>query len=155
MTTKVKLKELVQEMDVMSDQMSVFLNRKSGEFVTLTDEELNAAEEDEPLVDYPEWQQKAIEVAADLLEHGEDYLALPSKFDIDNYGIMRSFCSSVGDKGLAEELHSAIRGRGTFRRFRDTVQRHGMLDDWNRFRDKALRDVAIEWCEGNGIGYEE
>jgi hypothetical protein len=36
-------------MDVLSDEHSAFLNRHTGELVTLSSEELSAAEEDAPI----------------------------------------------------------------------------------------------------------
>ncbi len=47
-------------MDVLSEEHSAFLNRHTGELVTLSREELSAAEEDDDIVDYPEWQQEMI-----------------------------------------------------------------------------------------------
>ena len=43
----VSIKDVVDEMDVPSDEHSAFLNRHSGELVTLSSEELSAAEEGE------------------------------------------------------------------------------------------------------------
>jgi hypothetical protein len=31
----------------------------------------------------------------------------------------------------------------------------GIADEWYRYRDAAMRDKAIAWCEENGLEYEE
>ncbi|MGA3282478.1 MAG: hypothetical protein ABSD50_16030 [Smithella sp.] len=43
----VSIKDVVNEMDGLSDEHSAFLNRYTGELVTLSMEELSIAEEDE------------------------------------------------------------------------------------------------------------
>lgn len=61
------------------------------EVVSLTDEKLRAAEDEEPIEKFPDWQQDIIEMAQEILE--EDYfIQLLSKFDIHGYRIMEEFC---------------------------------------------------------------
>jgi hypothetical protein len=60
MKATVSLKDVVDEMDVPSDEHSAFLNRHTGELVTLSSEELSAAEEDDEIDKYPTWQQEMI-----------------------------------------------------------------------------------------------
>jgi len=81
MTPPVKPTDLMEGMDFQSDEGPAYLNTVTGEVVYLTDEELRAAEVDEPLEDFLAWQQDAIRMAKAMLEH-EHYLALPSRFDI-------------------------------------------------------------------------
>lgn len=85
----------------------------------------------------------------------DDYLPLPTKFDIHEYSIMERFCRSREDDEMRDDLCDAIRGRGAFRRFKDSIHEHGIADDWYKYRDEALREIAIEWCEENGIPYTE
>jgi len=81
----------------------------------------------------------------------EHYLPLPDRFEINEYHIMERFCLSVDDADIREDLCDAIRGRGAFRRFKDRVQVYGMAEDWYRYRDAALREIARAWCEAHGI----
>ena len=80
----VSIKDVVNEMDVLSDEHSAFLNRHTGELVTLSSEELSAAEENDNIDEYPEWQQDIIIKAKEVI-NSDDYLPLPSKFDIHEY----------------------------------------------------------------------
>ena len=48
---RVKLSDLIEGMDFQSDERSAFLNLTTGEVVSVTDEELRAAENDAPLED--------------------------------------------------------------------------------------------------------
>ena len=68
-------------------------------------------------------------------------------WDIDEYGMMADFA----DRHHPSELHSAISGRGAFRRFKDVVRRMGLEQEWYQFRDAEYKRVAQEWCEDCGI----
>ena len=68
---------------------------------------------------------------------------------------MERFCLSVDDDGLRDELCDALRGRGAFRRFTDRMQTYGIAAAWYRYRDAALRESAVTWCEAHGIAYTE
>jgi hypothetical protein len=151
---QVKLSDLIEGMDFQSDERSSFLNLTTGEVVSITDEELRAAENDESLEDFPEWQHDAIRIAGEILDT-EHYLSLPTKFDIHEYNIMERFCLSVDDDDLRDDLCDAIRGRGAFRRFKDRVQAYGIAEDWYRYRNAALREIAVAWCEAHGLRYTE
>jgi hypothetical protein len=151
---RVKLSDIVEGLEFQSDERSSFLNLTTGEVVSITDEELRAAEADTPLEAFPTWQHDAIRLARDVVET-DHYLPLPTKFDIHAYSIMERFCLSVNDDDLRDDLCGAIRGRGAFRRFKDRVQAYGITEEWYRYRDAALREIAITWCEEHGILYTE
>jgi len=152
MTIQVKLQDILEGMDCQSDEQSSFLNLTTGAVVSITDEELRAAEHDAPLEDFPEWQHDQIRIARDILET-DHYLPLPDRFEINEYQIMERFCLSVDEDDLRDDLCDAIRGRGAFRRFKDRVQAYGMAEDWYRYRDAALQEIVVAWCEEHGIPY--
>ncbi|MCI0499814.1 MAG: UPF0158 family protein [Planctomycetales bacterium] len=148
----VSIKDVVNEMDVPSDEHSAFLNRRTGELLTLSTEELSAAEEDDDIDDYPEWQKDMIIKAKEVIS-SDDYLPLPSKFDIHEYHIVEDFCCSVEDDKIRGELLDKIRGRRAFSRFKDAIKSHGLKEEWYRFRQEKLERIAIDWLEGNQISY--
>jgi hypothetical protein len=150
----VTIKDVVNEMDGISDEHSAFLNRHTGELITLSSEELSAAEEDDDVNEYPEWQQDIIIKAREVIT-SDDYLPLPSKFDINEYHIMEDFCCSVVDHKIREVLLDKIRGRGAFRRFKDCILKYEIEEEWYRFRQEELEKIAIEWLEVNHIPYTQ
>jgi Uncharacterised protein family (UPF0158) len=154
MEVQVKLKDIIEGMDFLSDERSSFLNLTTGEVVAITDEELRADENDAPLEDFPEWQHDAIRMAKDIVET-DRYLPLPDRFEIHEYSIMERFCLSVDDDDIRDDLCHAIRGRGAFRRFKDRIRAYGIAEAWYRYRDEALREIAMAWCEAHGIAYTE
>ena len=154
MTVQVKLQDILEGMDFQSDERSSFLNLTTGEVVSITDEELRAAENDEPLEDFPEWQHDALRIARDIVET-DHYLPLPDQFEIHEYQIMERFCLSVDDEDIRDDLCNAIRGRGAFRYFKDRIHAYGIAEEWYRYRDAALREIAMAWCEAHGIASTE
>ena len=153
MSVSVKLSEIIDAVESQSDEGSAYLNRMTGEIVIFMEEELNAAEDDEPIDDYPEWQQEAIEKAREFLDNEEDYLGLPSKYDVHEYEIMEKFCLSIKDSEKSNALYNSIKGSGAFRRFREGIGRFELEDEWYRYRDESIKQIAIDWCEENNITY--
>ena len=153
MGTQVKLSDIVEEMELQSDQSSLYLNKETGEVVLLSDEEMLTEEEEGSSGDLPEWAEEARKVAQDILENGENYEELPSKEEIDEYRIMEGFCRSVEDRGISEELSAAMKGRGAFGRFKENIVRLGVEGRWHKYRQEAFRRIAREWCEDNRIDY--
>jgi len=154
---RVKLSEIIEGIEFDSDERSSYLNKITGEVVMITDEEIHAAEEGDSLDNYPEWQRDDIEKAEDILadETSENYIPLPSKFDVHEYNIMERFCFTVSAKNISEALYRAIKGKGAFSRFKDAVHRYEIVDDWYKFRDDYIKQIARDWCKENGIEYTE
>lgn len=152
----VSLNDLVLEMQTLSDTFTVYYRRTTGEFIPVTDEYVHAAEGDDPLDDRPDWEQAAIRMAAEVLaDESGDCVPLPSQYDIHEYAIMERFCQSVNSPKVADDLFRSISGRGAFRRFKDAIQRHGIREEWYRFKDEAYREIARDWCEEHGISWRE
>jgi hypothetical protein len=149
----VKLKEIVEEMDLPSEEGMSFWSKKSGKVVLITDEMMEAAEEGTPLEDYPDWMRGSITLAGDILKHEADYVPLPSKYDLHEYQIMESFCRALKDPKITETLLADIKGRGAFGRFKNRLQQLGLEREWHQFREEALKRIAVEWCRANGLQY--
>jgi hypothetical protein len=149
----IKLSEIMGVIDTQPEESSAYVNKMTGQIVALTEEEFTAAENEEPLEEYPEWQQEGIKAARDILYHGEDYLMLPTRYDINEYRIMEEFCLSVDGRETSEDLYGAIKGSGAFRRFKDAIHRLNLSDEWCRYRDQAIRQIAIDWCELHKIKF--
>ena len=150
----VHLRDVVNEMQVFDDESHAFMNRVTGELFTVTSNELRAVEEEHDLEEYPEWQRNSIRKADEILD-SDDWLQLPSKYEIHEWEIMRDFCYSLADERLSSELLDAIHGSGAFRHFGNTVHYRGIEQDWYRFRQQALEQIARDWLEENEIPYAE
>lgn len=140
MSVVVNPEEIVGKLEMANDQTDVFLNIRTGEFVYLS--EFGVREENE-------------ELAEEIDANEEDYVRLPSSYDIHEYHIMKCFIESLEDETVKARLSRAIRGRGAFRCFKDTICELDVREDWFVFKSAALRDIAIAWCKENGIAFSE
>ena len=154
MDKPVKLEDIIDGIEMQTDESSSYLNIKTGEVVIISDEESSAAEEDKPIDSFPEWQHELINKAKEILQ-SNDYISLPSKFQVHEYRIMEKFCLSITDDQIRDILYYSIKGSGAFQRFKDNIYKYNLEEEWYKFRDEAIKRIAIEWCEDNGINYIE
>ncbi len=153
MKIKVKLSEIIEAIEFDSEMSSSYLNLNNGEVVTIMEESFRAAEDEEPLEKFPQWQHEDIEMAKKLLNERDSFLPLPSKYDFHEYHVIEEFCFSIEDRLISNSLLSAIKGRGAFRRFKDKILQLGIEKKWYRFREEKLKQFAIDWCSMNDIDY--
>lgn len=142
---KVKLSKLIQGVDFQSDNLDVYLNMKSGEVVYIENELYSLVDSDEDFSQYPEWQQENIKLAEKIL-YEDYYEPFPTKYEIDEYGMMESFSYSMEEE-IKERLLRAINGRGAFRRFKDEVFELGVREDWFSYREEKLKKLVKRWSE--------
>ena len=151
----VSLQSVVNEMDVLSDEVTAYINKKTGELYSVSEEDANIVEHGNENDEFiPEWQREILPKVREVLESG-DFVVLPDKFEIHEYSIMERFCLSLSDEELQDQLLHAIRGSGAFRRFKNAIYRKEIQDDWYRFRDQALKRIAIDFLESEGIAWQD
>lgn len=148
----VSLDDIVAHMDLPNDDWTAYLNRRTGELVTVTDRDQELAEAEETPEDLPKWQAEALPKVSEALE-SDDFLELPGKLEIDEYRMMEYFSFEVEDARVRNELLQAIRGRGAFRRFKEIIHERGIADAWYAYRQHALEEIAVDWLEANGIAF--
>ena len=118
MAVIVSLRAVIEEMDLMSDEATAYINRKTGELITLTHEEFALAEDPEEAEDTSQWQKDLLPKAREILA-SEDFIPLPSKFEIHEWSIMERFARCLTDAAVSDELDAAVHGRGAFRDYGD------------------------------------
>ena len=87
----------------------------------------------------------------DKIDCSDEYVRLPSQYELNEYSIMENFAEDKDD----EDLIRVLRGRKPFRRFKDTAIQSGKIDDYYRYRTDAFAEIAREWCRDNDIPYTE
>jgi hypothetical protein len=154
MSTPAKLKDIIDALGFQMDEILQYLNRETGKIEMITREELALAEAEEIDADL-EWEDDTIELTKQIVSDREGkFVELPSKFEINDYEIMESFCYSVTDQRISNELAYVIKGSGAFRRFKDRIYEYGMEKQWYQYRDEALEEIAKDWCKRHQIVYE-
>jgi hypothetical protein len=155
LSIKVKLQTIVEEMEVQSEETSTYLNRKTGEIITVAEQDFIDAEELESIDHLPSWQQEALRDACDVLENHENYQEHPTKYELNEYEMMEDFCYSINDPQRKADLLKAIKGKGAFRRFKDQVMSVGLDEQWYSFREERFKKLVIEWCKEHSIDFYE
>ena len=155
MVVVVSLRELVDELIVVTDEHHIFLNKVTGKIITLTDEDISIAESGEDIEEQRDWQQDIFEQAKEVLSSG-NYLELPNRSDIHEFAIMDKFCLEFPDERIGDELLEKIRGGSVaFRRFKETIYRFGIEKDWFEFQNKAYKGIIVSWLKSNNISYSD
>lgn len=150
-----ELHELTEQMEPM-DNFITYLNIRTGEYVVINEDYLRIVGDIEDLEDlsaYRDFEKEEIMNILDIQENFEDYRALPTKFDLDEYSIMEDFIETLQNRKIADRLEEAIIGKGAFRRFKDNISSLGLTDSWFNFRDQAFLEIAKSWCEEWNLAY--
>jgi len=152
MAVAVSLRRVVDELEAQTEGSAAHLNRETGDLYTLREEEAGLVENDADLDDLPDWQRDDVDGVREVLE-SEDWLPLPTSFDIHEWPIMDESSRSIDDPDLRGELQNAIRGAGAFRCFKDSLHRRGIHGSWHSYKTAALEQIAVEWLDRHGISY--
>lgn len=153
MPLPVKLNHIIEALDEAGEAFAHYLDKRSGEIVMITNEEMEAAEEDELISEYSDWQRESILKAREIINSDEMFVALPDQSDIHEYKIMEDFCLSFSDRRVGEELRHLIKGSGAFSRFKNAIYSRGVEESWYHFRRREFERIAIEWLEEHQIPY--
>ncbi|GBD86964.1 hypothetical protein BMS3Abin03_00889 [bacterium BMS3Abin03] len=151
---KVKLEDVIEQIEFASESSKSFLNLNTGEIHVIPEEVEIYAEEDIEDEDFiPDWEKEIIPVAKDIQKNPDNYIRFPDQYDIHEYSIMESFSLSLSDEKLRDILYYSLKGSGAFRRFKENINRLGITEEWYKYKDEALRKIAVEWCQDNNLEY--
>lgn len=154
---QVFIEDIADKLDGSDEVWRAYLNKKNGKIIEVTSEYLNVVEEldegEDILNRYLDWEREFIEAAIEVTENWSDYVELPSQFEIKEYSIIEDFIEELEDDQKRIILSKIIQGRGAFRRFKDKIYELDMESIWFSYRQKALCQIAEEWCEDNDIQY--
>ncbi len=153
MSPSIRLDDVIEALESAGDEHAHYLDKRTGEIVLVTDEDMQAAEEDDLISEYPDWQRDSILKAREVLRDSEQFIPLPDKFEIHEYKIMEDFCLAFEDRQVGGELQRLIKGSGAFRRFKNAINEMDIDKAWYEFKRSALEAIAIEWFEEHAIPY--
>jgi hypothetical protein len=147
----VSLRDVVEALDLESDELHSYLDPDTGEIVTFNDDEARIAASG-TWETSPAWMQEYLPKVKRALED-DRMLELPDRVHIDEWRIMQDFALEEAQCRCRSELTSAVHGEGAFLRFKSEIQRLGLEDSWFQYRQAAFEQVAKEWLEDNKIQY--
>lgn len=137
---RIKLQTVIDAIEQASDAYTMLYDTKTNETVYLPDVWITG-ETDE-------------ELAKLVGNEPERFLRFPTKYEIHEYSIMASFVDYLPQGRIKSELSSAIRGKGAFRRFKQTIRFHGIEHLWYDYKANAYRELAERWCRDFKIEFE-
>jgi hypothetical protein len=147
----VSLRDVVEALDLESDELHSRLDPDTGEIVTFNEEEARIASSGQ-WDTAPAWMQESLPKVKRALEH-DRMLQLPDRAHIDEWRMMQDFAEAQEQCQCRPELLSAIHGANAFRLFKTAVQRHGLEDSWRQYREAEYERVARNWLDEKGIAY--
>ncbi len=95
-------------------------------------------------------EEEEEEVPEDIHD-ADKYIAVPDKRDLD-LGKQLAFDFTL--QYLAErydDVRDIFRAKGAYRRFKDILERKGLLEEWYRYSDERAAKALAEWCELEGL----
>lgn len=130
--------------DLMGEENDLaFCEKETGEVITVSHRAMGLYEDGEDIGEYPPEMVRDIERICD---EPVAFIRIPDGEDVNEYALMKSFAYEVPYRHQ-DDLQRAIQGKDAFRRFKDTVVRHGLLSDWYEYKTAAYRKEAREWCD--------
>ncbi len=87
--------------------------------------------------------------------NSREYLFIERIDGQERYNIMHSFAQGQKNGNVKDWLMNSLSGKGAFRRFRASLERFGMEGEWYDYEASSLRALAMDWCEENGVVYED
>jgi hypothetical protein len=149
----VSLRELVDEIVEAGDDETTWLDRTTGEYVTLSEELRAAIENHEELPESGEYDRPRLESIRAKLGSGQ-LVELPTPFEIGEYSLRERFIALVRSPEQREQLQRALREQSAFHSFEGAVRRLGIAQEWYRVRDGEFAHVALRWLARHGLDYD-
>jgi hypothetical protein len=150
---KILLSYIVEALEMQDQLSSHYYHIPTGEIVFIGDHDFMHEEADDDPDAYADWELESIEKAKDIIGN-DDYVELPTSFDINEYSMMERFCFTIHDD-IGNILYDSIQGSGAFGRFKNIIQRYGIENRWYKYRENLYYEIAKEWCEENEIPFHD
>ena len=100
------------------------------------------------------WASMLMELEDELpedIEDGSIYIAVPHKNDLD---LGKNLVLNFTDERLPESsatVATFFRKRGAYGRFKDLLERKGLLEAWYEYEAQAVEQALRTWSEENGL----
>jgi len=91
----VQLTSIIEGIEFQGLESNSYLDLKTGEVILIADDEIHAAKRGDDLTEQAAWYKEAVTRAKHLLENPDQFLELPSKYDLNEYKIMEKFVYSI------------------------------------------------------------
>ncbi len=151
MSLPVKMKEVLESLIYTEDDCTTYINKVTGELATISDEESNHAHEelDETA---PEWIIAGRPRVKQILE-SEEFLEMPSKFDLHEDNMMTSFCETVEKEDVKNYLLKTLKGNHAVDNFNQSIEKFDLGKKWITHRDNSMKEIAVKFLNDHSIPF--
>lgn len=150
MTATVHINVLLDELNLLRENTTCYLNPSTAEIYTVTAADRSLLE----LVDDPEYveedEREEIE-KVHRVTHSKDFLALPGVNEFEQAMSTEAFCDYLGDGSQATAFRAALDGRG----LEPALAKTELTEPWYAFKDETLSRITRQWLEEKDIPYTE
>lgn len=154
MALPLSLGNVVDEVEALQEGWTIYLNQKTGDLMTVTDREVRLALNQEEASELADWLMDDFLPKVKEVATSDDYVTLPNKASLD-FAMMERYCNAVDDPQFRESLLNAIRGDEAPARFNDLIEAKGVQDEWEQFKEEAVRSIIAEFLDSHKISYVE
>ena len=140
MSKGIVLSELVDALEIQSNDITYYFNKKEQTLVFLMDDAYCDEEENRKLLE-------------DVENNFKNYITLPTEYEINEYGIMEAFVAEQQEE-IQNILNKILNEKRPFSNFKDKVFELDIRDEWFEFKKEKLEKIAVDWCEINSIVIE-
>ncbi|WNR46903.1 hypothetical protein [Paenibacillus roseipurpureus] len=111
----VKLDDLISQTEIQIDDTFTFINTNTGEVITLMREEMRAAEDEEHLEKFSDWQRENIEKAISIIEDEDGvYVDYTLRNNFNEYEIMEEFILSHKNQKIEKHCMTPFKEKELF-----------------------------------------
>ena len=131
--------------------VSWYVDLTEGTIVSIVDDYLNEEKCSEQFP-IPQWEKDYIKDAKKTLKH--ELMEILPKPSYISFGIMESFAATCTEK-QQKSLFDALSKKHPFSRFRQTVERIGILQEWYDFKNKEELYFAKKWLKVENLAIQD
>lgn len=150
---RLSLRAVVDRLATVGDDETTFVDRSTGRLVTLGDELVANLGADEPLDEGLDFSETELEDLRRKLR-SRSLLPLPTKAETKEFQLQEHFCAGLPEGSAQDQMLKVMRGQTGFRSFDGAVERLGIAEQWQQYRDTGFARVAIVWLQRNELPFD-
>lgn len=153
---RVRLDDLVEAIGADPAEGVWYVDTESGTTELVTENVMDAVLARSELAPQTPADVKLMFKLASEIVYDEDgrFIKLPGQLDVLEWDIMRRFSQTLTEPQASAEFTECVRGSNAFRGFNTCLRKYKLHNDWEIFRERALRNVAVQFCEQHNIPFE-
>jgi hypothetical protein len=148
----VSLRLIVDFIALTGDGWVAYLNRDTGEIISVSDEMRDYVREEVDPAYLPEWQQHLLPKVSEAIG-SVSCLPLPNRLRLHGVDLMEQFAYRQANLHVREEILECARVADPFREFQALIYRHSLDQSWSEFQKAGIERIARNWLEMHEIPY--